>query len=174
MTLEQAIRAWDGNSAAAIRAVYADHANDTAFLTDLLEFTGDPELSRGATWLLKHRLEQLDHRDAFDAQAVAALCRLLDRLEDWGASLHVLQCLPYEAVTSRDGDRVARFLDRCLTNRRSMVRAWAYWGYSRLAIRHARYRAEACDLLADAQESENAGSVRIRVRRAIEALEGVG
>ena len=166
MSLKADILAWDGKSAADIGSVYDTHATSRAFTDRLIGFMPDRTLQTGATWLLKRHLEQGGTLAEPQADAFYGAC---PALEEWGACLHVLQCTPRVAVPVSKARRVAAFLDRCLTNRRPMVRAWAYWGYHELASLHARYTADAEALLLDAAASETAGSVKARVRKALAA-----
>lgn len=167
-SLEVMIRAWDGKSAADIAAVFEHVRGQKGLLDALIESIADPELERGATWLLKRALEN-DLGPLSDPQSdrffqAAAGC------EDWGARLHAMQMMPALRVPARRATAVAGMLDRGLSDRRAIVRAWAYTGYHELAKAVPRYRSEADNVLADGQASESAGSVRVRIRLALEEL----
>ncbi|MGP1272939.1 MAG: hypothetical protein ACTS22_06365 [Phycisphaerales bacterium] len=167
MTLRTDILAWDGRSADDIAAVFDRHAGSRGFAGRLIGLAEAPALERGATWLLKRALERGDITLTADqAQSFYAMAR---SLSDWGACLHLMQCVPFVPIPRASAPALARMLDRLLSDRRAIVRAWAYWGYHELALAHPRYRAEAESLLRDATESESAGSVRVRVRLALEA-----
>lgn len=167
MSLESDIRAWDGKSAVDIGGVFNRHAGSARFAARLIDLAAQADLERGATWLLKRGLET--GAFALTAEQAVAFYGLFPAAQDWGAGLHLSQSIPHVAVPSSAAAGVAALLDRQLTDRRAIVRAWAYWGYHELALVAPRYREEAESLLLDAARSERAGSVRVRVRKALEA-----
>ncbi|MEL7485139.1 MAG: hypothetical protein AAFN41_12410 [Planctomycetota bacterium] len=167
MSLEQDIHEWDGRSADAIARVFETHHCSSDFACRLVHLASDPTLERGATWLLKRGLES--GRIRLEADSIEAFYKLFATASDWGAGLHLMQCVPHVPIPKSADASVASLLDRSLTDRRAIVRAWAYWGYHELALVAPRYRNEAESLLLDAAESETAASVRVRVRRALEA-----
>lgn len=167
MSLESDIRAWDGKSAHDIASIYSSHQSSVRFLSRLIGLAAHPELERGATWLLKRGIETGDL--APTAVQTAAICQLCKVVADWGAGLHIMQCFPHLDLPRSSASVVASFLDRQLTDRRAIVRAWAYWGYHELALISPRHRADTEALLLDAAQSETAGSVRARVRKALRA-----
>ena len=160
MSLEQAIRAWDGKSADDIEAVYLRHADDSGFVADLVDLSSRHDLETGATWLLKRHLERggrLNPRETGDWLALAA------ELQAWEARLHLLQALLYLSIDDADRPRLEAFLRHCLTDRNKFVRAWAYNGFYLLAKRFSEYRDEAEKLFELGQRDE-AASVRARIR----------
>lgn len=167
MSLEQDIRGWDGKSTDAIARVFEKHHGSPDVAGRLVHLASDPELERGTTWLLKRGLES--GRFGLDAGSIEAFYQLFAKVGDWGAGLHLMQCVPHVPIPKSAAASVASLLDRSLTDRRAIVRAWAYWGYHELVLVAPRYREEAEALLLDAAESEAAASVRVRVRRALEA-----
>ena len=168
MGLEQDIRAWDGKSAAVIGAIYAEHAGGRGLVSRLIDLAAKPDLERGATWLLKKAVES--GAGPLTGDQADRLYGVAGGLSDWGARLHVLQCMPRMAVPARRAAAVAGLLDECLEDRRAIVRAWAYTGYHELAKASPEFRDRADELLSYAAENESAGSIRVRVRRAIEEL----
>lgn len=167
MSLESDIRAWDGKSADDIAKVFDRHVGSARFASRLIALAPDADLERGATWLLKRGLET-GAIELGEQQAVAFYA-LFRAARDWGAGLHLAQSIPHVPMPASAAAGVRALLDRQLTDRRAIVRAWAYWGYHELALAAPRYRAEAESLLLDAAATERAGSVRVRVRKALKA-----
>ena len=52
------IKAWDTKSTRTITRVYAKHMGRPEFLPELIELIGVPTTEIGATWILKHHLEE--------------------------------------------------------------------------------------------------------------------
>lgn len=166
MALREDILNWDGKSAAAITDVYASHAHSRGFLGRLIALSGDAECELGATWLVKHHIEagtsmNEDQADRWYAQAPC--------LAEWGAKLHLLQCMPKVPVPSGHARQIERWLSACLISERPFVRAWALSGYADLARMHPRYHDEAMYMLEDARENDPAASVRARARQVLKA-----
>ncbi len=160
MSLEQAIRAWDGKSADDIEAVYLRHEGQSDLVASLLELSSNPELETGATWLLKRHLER---GGRLDAGAIADLFALAPGLQTWEARLHLLQGLLYLRIPESEQPRLEAFVRKCLADPNKFVRAWAYNGFYELARQYPQYRNEAAKLFEMAMRDE-AASVKARVR----------
>lgn len=165
MTLKSDIAEWDTKAVKDIEGVYDEHAGSRGFLNRVIRFAPDPDLQVGATWLLKRHCETVD--GAVTPDLADELYAGVGRLTRWEARLHVLQCMAYIPVPGKRARVVARFLDTCLSDENTFVRAWAYTGYAELARAHPRYREEAAALLEDALERETKASVLARVRRTL-------
>ena len=163
MSLEQAIRAWDGKSADAIESLSLRYRDETGFAAMVVELSADPELETGATWLLKRYLES---GGRLSAPETAALFALAPGMQSWEAKLHLLQGLLYLRIEVADRDRLEAFLRSCLEDDNKFVRAWAYNGFYELARQYPNYRAETEELFEMAMRDE-AASVRARVRNVI-------
>ncbi len=160
MSLEQAIRAWDGKSADSIEAVYLRHEGESGFAESLVELSGRPELETGATWLLKRHLER---GGRLGDGETAALFALASDLQSWEARLHLLQGLLYLRIPEAERQPLETFVRGCLTDPNKFVRAWAYNGFYELARQYPQYREEAGKLFEMAMRDE-AASVKARVR----------
>ncbi len=123
----------------------------------------------GATWVVKHFLEQ---GVATDQQTARMLCGLLDRLVAQDAVLHVLQCLPFLNLELPPGQAraLSESLHRHRLHKSAFVRAWSYNGLALLAIGTPTDRAQVMQLLKQASTGESA-AVKARIRHALHALE---
>ena len=160
--LEADVAAWDGKSADAIAGVYARHAGRRGFLDGLVALLEKEPLQRGATWLLKHHLEQAD--EPGDRKLADRVYAVLPDLTHWESRLHVLQCVPRLPISRARRKRVEAFVREALEDQKKFVRAWAYGALYELARQHDEYRAEALERLDRALESE-AASVKARIRQ---------
>ena len=165
MSLETEIREWDQKSVAAITEIHADHAADADLIDQLLSLAGETELETGATWLIKHQLE--NSLAQLDQAQTLKLIGLLPRLSGWEARLHCLQIFPFITLSREGGDLILRFVLDCSKDDNKFVRAWAYSGLHQLALAHPEHRDQAREILETAQESERAASVKVRLRRAL-------
>ena len=165
MSLESELRSWDGKSAAAITKIYADHAANEDFMAGLISLAAKPELETGATWLIKHRLEQ-DH-EPLSSELTQKLIDLLPGLSGWEARLHCLQVFPHIALPAQKSGEILEFVLTCTRDSNKFVRAWAYSGLHQLALADPAYRDRALSLLEAAERTETAASVKVRLRRAL-------
>ncbi len=55
--MEKELSEWDGKSIAQIRLIYKLYQHDSAFIDNLVKIIKEPSFQKGATWLLKHHLE---------------------------------------------------------------------------------------------------------------------
>ncbi len=135
------------------------------FVGSLIRLAGETAIEVAASWLIKHHLEQKESGNALSESQAEAFYRSAARFEHWAARLHALQIMEHAPVPAESVRDAKRLVERCLADENKFVRAWAYSGFARLAEAHPRYRAEAEALLADAEASESAASVRARIRR---------
>lgn len=166
MGMKEDIATWDGKAIAPIAATYDRCHTQKSFLRDVIALFSDEACARGATWLLKHAIEQ-------DAAVPAALCTRvfaqLKALSHWEARLHVLQCLPHLTIAPGDAEKVARFIRAGMADDATFVRAWSFNGLRELAVQHSTYRDEARGTLEAAVHTEKAASVKVRIRKALAA-----
>ena len=167
MTLKSDIAEWDTKSAKVIEGVYERHAGSRGFLNRVIGYTPEPDLQVGATWLLKRHCETVNGAVSPELADELYAGVGVGKLTRWEARLHVLQCMVHIPVPAKRARSVAKFLDTCLSDENTFVRAWAYTGYAELARANPRYRDEARALLEYALESETKASVLARVRKSI-------
>ena len=159
------LASWDGKDADAIRRVYDRQAGKRGVVGSLVRLAGEADFEVAASWIIKHHLEQKDSGHALSDAHAEAFFRAAARFDHWEARLHALQIMEHVPVAAGSVRDAKRLIERCLADENKFVRAWAYSGFARLADTHPRYRAEAEALLADAEASESAASVRARVRQ---------
>ena len=163
MKIDQAIADWDGKSAADIEAIYTRYSGEGAFATYLIELAGREHLEKGATWLIKHHLE---NNQGFNTSEISALYALLPGFAHWEARLHVLQCIPKLPIGESEKPGLEGFLRRCLIDDNKFVRAWGYNGFYELSRQYPEHQEEAKQFLDMAMQDE-APSVKARVRNLI-------
>lgn len=160
MGIKQEIINWDGKSSHDITAIYDLYSKQDLFSSKLIEFTQQPELQKGATWLLKHHLEC---GWKIPTKEITKIYKLLPNLEHWEAKLHILQCIPYMPINKTSNKHVELFLRKCLLDNNKFVRAWAYNGFYLLSVQHPTYQQETQQLFELAMKDE-AASVKARIR----------
>lgn len=160
MSIEQEIINWDEKSSSDIRAIYTHHCGDRSFASQLTQFSQKVDLQKGATWLLKHHLES-GHK--LEPNECVVLFRLLPELEHWETKLHILQCLPFMPIATREKNKVEAFLRECLIDKNKFVRAWAYNGFYVISTQYPEYKEEAKKFFEMAMKDE-ASSVKARIR----------
>ena len=132
MSLQQAVTKWDGKSAGYIADVYRGYVHVSTFVDQLVELIEAPASQRGATWLLKHHLEEnvASDRALLDRSQLSRIYRLAPSLADWESRLHILQSIPQMPVAPADKDIVESFIRRSLRDKNKFVRAWAYMAFT--------------------------------------------
>lgn len=161
------IAAWDGRSAADIAALAQTFGQQPGYLQDLLTILRrrEPELERGASWLLKRAVED---GAQIPVRTASALWRLLPDFKHWESELHVLQLIPHLEVAPSVREELAQFLRSRFDSKRIFLRAWAFGGFAILGERFPKDCAdEASNLIAKALVEE-APSVRARLRRVLD------
>lgn len=161
-TLRADLGSWDGKDASAIGAVYTRQHRKRGFVGSVVRLAGEADLEAAASWLIKHHLEAGGGLSEGQAQCFFAASRAF---MDWEARLHALQIMEFIEIPAGSVRDAKRVVERGLADENKFVRAWAYSGFARLASAHPRFREEAERLLADAEETETAASVRARVRQ---------
>lgn len=163
MTLANEIADWDGKSAKDIQRIYEHHADAAQFSTQITAWLSAPKMQAGASWLLKHHLEQ---GNSLAPDLVRDVYSSLSELSCWQARLHILQCISYLPIPANRTVKLKRFLDNCLDDEVKFVRAWAYHGFWELGRQHPRFRPQAEDLLEQGMQSESA-AVKARIRNCL-------
>lgn len=160
MTIEQEIENWDGKSSSDITAIYQRYCNEPIFVSSLLKLIRDKKFQNGATWLLKHYLDD-GHRLAADQ--VAVIYQLIPAFVSWESKLHILQGLPYMPIAETEKNTVETFLRNCLIDNNKFIRAWAYHGFYEISLQYPEYREETRQFFEMAMRDE-APSVKARIR----------
>ena len=153
------ILAWDGKSADHLRTAYTTHITPT-FIDNLLSLLDQPDLHGGATWLLKHHLEQ---KNSLTTAQSSTLISHFPQIKVWTAKLHILQIFHHITVSNTQVDTAETFIRHCLASKKTFVRAWAYSAFHELAKQHPAFRSEVDMLLSIAMDTEKP-SVKARMR----------
>ncbi len=158
--LRQQLLSWDGKSTDVLKQLAPRFRNNEHLAPTLIAFLGEPQLQKGASWLLKNHL---DGGGSVDRTSCSAIVRQLSGLKHWEADLHVLQCVAHLEIARDDRLEFEEFLERCIASKNKFVRAWAYNGYYELSRQYPEYRESVGHLLQQGLESEPA-SVKARIR----------
>lgn len=165
MSLNKALVQWDGKSKDKVIEIYHRFYQGREFIAQLLKLASDETTQVGATWLLKHHLEN-NPRSVIDEKVFFELLFSVSQSE---SKLQLLQCLPYVSISKAHKKTLEICLKRALSDDNKVVRAWAFNGFNELALSHQEYRKKADAILVDALEQESA-SVKVRVRNIIKEL----
>jgi hypothetical protein len=163
MNLFSDIATWDKKSVGVIIGIYNRYSAEPEFVEQIVSLTANEKLQSGSTWLLKHYLER--HKQPIARHLVEAIYLHLDKLGEWEAKLHVLQCIEYLPVPEIYKKKTELFVLENIDDEVKFVRAWAYSGYYRLAEQYPDLRQRVETLLTDALENDPAASVKARIRK---------
>ncbi|MES0885019.1 hypothetical protein [Roseibium sp. SCP14] len=168
-TLQSVLVAWDGKLTKPLEEVFAVHRADPDFLGSLIDLSENEACERASTWLLKHHFDTKGEPLSF-SQTRKHLASL-PHVRHWEAKLHILQYLDQLEVPAEAETTISDFITEALTSQNKLVRAWAYYGLATLAYRFPKRKKAALDFLTSAQEKEIAGSIKVRIRKALKKLE---
>lgn len=173
--LMQQIAEWDGKSKDDITKVYQGFKQQKDLVSTLISYLENPTLQKGASWLIKHLLEQQfegnkkQHKDGkgllvpIKEVCLINLYEQLANFNHWQVKLHILQSLPYLAMPPKSLKKIECFLRTALIDNNKFVRAWAYNGFHLLGVNHPQYKEEAKQFLTMGLRDEPA-SVKARIR----------
>jgi len=160
MHIKREIAAWDGKSAADIKAIYDARNAESSFADTIIALSSTEACEKGATWLLKAWLEA---GNKLEQCQISKIYRSLDQLKHWEAKLHILQSIPFMTIADDESRNVYNFLVLTLNDQNKFVRAWSYNGLYELSRHHSRYRNESKQYFEMAMRDE-APSVKARIR----------
>mgnify|MGYP000084721305 FL=1 len=163
MNIESELESWDGKSSGDIEAIYNRYLESKSFLSTIIQLLEIEKLQSGASWLIKHYLE--DGR-AIDLKQASNILGKLNKLETWEARLHLLQGLPNIPISLDRKLGVEYFLRNNLTSENKFVRAWAYNGFYELSRQYPEYIQETKQFFEMAMKDE-APSVKARIRNIV-------
>ncbi len=167
--IEDIIGQWDGKSPKPLEELFEECRANPAFPESLVDLCETSGMQTGATWLLKRHFDSGGPplSDALEARHLAGLASF----HGWEAKLHVLQYLEHLKIPEEARQHLTVFLRDAGTADNRFVRAWAYHGLALLACRFPDERARSRDILERAQAVETAGSIKVRIRKALARLE---
>jgi hypothetical protein len=169
-TLEIAIESWDGKNTGPLTDIFEKHHSDHAFPAVLVALCEAETNQRGATWLLKHHFDQKG--PAISEKLTRKHLSNLSHIRHWEAKLHILQYIERLEIPNDMAETLRIFVVSSLQSDNKMVRAWAYYGLATLAIRFPDQKDQYLEILENAQRHENAGSIKVRIRKALQKLKG--
>lgn len=159
--LDSLVQAYRRRGVPALEEALAQIPPSAAWLDVLIQACAEPQQAICATWMLRAYLAGEAH---LDPRQTAALLRLLVRVKDRDARLHLCQAVGDLQIPARNAGQLARFLEDCASAPAKFLRAWGVDGFHRLALQHPSHRPRARGLLERAAQ-DPAASVRARVRR---------
>lgn len=160
MSIESEIESWDGKSSGDIEMIYNRYLVSKNFLSIIIQLLEIEKLQSGASWLLKHYLED---GKPIDFKQASNILGKLNKLVNWEARLHVLQSLPNIPIALDKKAGVEYFLRNNLTSGNKFVRAWTYNGFYELSRQYPEYVQETKQFFEMAMRDE-APSVKARIR----------
>lgn len=166
MTLQIDIQTWDKKSKPGILDVYEKHSDNADFIGCLLDLSKHDDCSEGATWLLKHALEQ---GSKLNDHQIDGFCGLIETELSWQSILHILQILPFINVPAAHKNKMMAFVRRHAEDENKFVRAWAYNGLYELANTYPEYR-DGLSVVFDAAEETEPPAVKARIRNVKKAI----
>lgn len=166
MTLKDDIQTWDKKSKQDIVNIYEQYSGNVDFIDCLIAAAEQADCSEGATWLLKHALE---NSMKLDTTQLNDFCELIETTLLWQSILHILQILPFITVPAQHQHKMMRFVRQHTEHENKFVRAWAYNGLYELANSYPEYR-EGLSVVFDAAEETEPPAIKARVRNVKKAI----
>jgi len=163
INLTRELAAWDKKSVDVITSIYDRFAAEPDFVEHIVSLTPELTLQSGSTWLLKHYLEE--RQQPLSGGLVTAIFQHLDRLVEWEAKLHILQCMAYLPVPETHVKKTQSFLLENIESDNKFIRAWSYSGYYQLAKQYPELRYDVEKRLTEALQNDPAASVKARIRK---------
>jgi hypothetical protein len=160
--LKDELAPYDGRSKALLLAIATQFAPQPNYLDCLILLLGQDQdrLHDGATWLIKHHLEQGAKITATQTQA---LLSQLEQVTAWVAQLHLCQSLRYLPLTPNQTPPIYQWLTPLLNHKRPFLRAWSLDGLCYLARIDPNLQPQANQALEQAI-NDPAASVQARAR----------
>jgi len=146
-----------------ILKIYQDHESSSSFIDELVFLIVERIEENGATWLLKHHLEQ---GAKLSPKNVDRIYKVLPRLSNWEGRLHILQSIPYMPIENENRDLVETFVRNGLNGDHKFIRAWSFNGLYELANTFPDLQQEARTIFEQALITESA-AVTARIRNVL-------
>ncbi|WP_422041169.1 hypothetical protein [Roseibium sp.] len=167
-TLEKLVCSWDGKTTSTLKTAYERFHLQPGFVDHLIDLSTDQSCDRGATWLLKHAFSKGE--PALSEKRSARHLAALAHFSHWETRLHLLQYFDHLTIPGEAERPLHVFILQSLEAENRFLRAWAYYALALHAERFPLHRNEALDRLKEAMTRETAGSVRVRVLKALERI----
>ena len=156
---------FDGKAVSILSEAAVGLGDDAGYLDALIALTADdaPQISVGATWLLKQHLDDGGRLSRPQCRTLVTQCA---KLAEWTAVLHMCQSIRYLEVEDADAHGVADWLTPLLAHRRPFLRAWSLDALCHLAQTHRGLGVKARKARENAAD-DPAASVRARARNLV-------
>lgn len=160
--LREELTAFDGKALTILGEIEARHDQEKGYRNSLSTLASDPEptIASGATWLIKHYLE---NGGSLTTYQIDQLLSSTPTLTDWMAQLHLCQSIKYLDLTKDEAVILIPWLDILASHQRPFLRAWSLDALCYIARHHPAFRHNASVAL-EAAEKDKAASVRARAR----------
>ena len=163
-----ALQSWDGKTTATLKQVYDEQSQQPDFLQTLITLLNDnTELADGATWLLKHHVE---NGNELPPEAIENVSVLSNRFQSWPARLHILQLLTILYWPKAALNNIEKLVRQSLKSDNKFVRAAAYECFFCLVKYNPHLRDELLSLSKLAMETESA-SVKVKLRQILKGMQ---
>lgn len=161
-SLREELAAFDGKALTILGEIEARHDTKTGYRNALTALASDPTpaIASGATWLIKHYLE---NDGLLTPYQIDQLLSATPSMTDWMAQLHLCQSIQYLELSEEEAIILIPWLDILMSHQRAFLRAWALDALCHLTRQHAVFSHIAIVALETA-EADTAASVRARAR----------
>lgn len=165
--IRKQLLSYDGRSATMLSELAARHQDDASFLDSVIKLSAAAEdnISDGATRIIKLHI---DNGGALSPQQTGALVKNCKKITSWSAQLHICQVVGRLKLSSSQAAALVPRLTPLLSHDRPFLRAWALDALCAVAHANDRFKKQANDALA-AAENDKAASVRARARNILRA-----
>lgn len=166
--LQQLLSGWDGKTTGPLKSAYETLRRQPDFVDHLIDLSEHPDCERGATWLLKHAFDQGEPE--LSGERSKRHLAGMSGFGHWETRLHFLQYLEHLTIPDEAEATLQAFILDAVEAENRFLRAWAYYGLALHGERFPAHRREAADRLDKAMTQETAGSVKVRIRKALERI----
>lgn len=166
--LEQTLSGWNGKATDPLKIAYQTFCTQPDFFDHLIDLSEHQSCERGATWLFKYAFEH-DTLKFSNEQSARHLAGI-SGFSHWETRLHLLQYLEHLTIPDEAETPLLAFILNTLKAENRFLRAWAYFGLALHAGRFPAHKRDAIDRLNAAKSRETAGSVKVRIRKALERI----
>lgn len=166
MSLYDDISKWDKKSKQDIATIYLEYSHHSGFMDELIKIAADIDCSDGASWLIKHTLED---GATLNAAQINKFCDLCHLELAWQSVLHILQILPFMTVPASHKHQMMAFIRQNTEHENKFVRAWAYNGLYEMAMTYDEFR-DGLSIVLDAAEETEPPAVKARIRNIKKAI----
>ncbi|MEM8704414.1 MAG: hypothetical protein AAGF82_21545 [Pseudomonadota bacterium] len=163
--LEQVLSGWDGKATKPLKTAFTTFRTWPDLVDQLIDLSEHQSCERGATWLLKHAFEHGE--PVLSRERSTRHLASLSSFSHWETRLHLLQYLEHLTIPDEAEASLEAFILDALEAENRFLRAWAYYGLALHADRFPDGKQKTIERLEKAMVQETAGSVKVRIRKAL-------